>query len=492
MKKLILLSALSILGANVQAQFSPYSDPVKLGGTVNTEAEESMPLFSKDSSILYFSRTYDPTNTGGPSDLDIWSSKRLNSGEYGECELVKNLNNKMNNSVFGLSKDGNTIYLLDSYEGKKDLIKGCAVSIQNANGWGTPEHVNIPTLDIEGDFYGFHVSEDETVILISYKGPGTIGEEDLYVSLKNDNNWSIPLHLGNVVNTSGFEITPFLSTGHDTLYFSSNGHGGLGDGDIFYSIRQGSSWTDWSTPTNLGDKINSPKFDAYFTRSTKQVFWSSNRESEKSDIYYANIITPPALTCDLSKSDVTVNKGTDGKVDLIITGGVGPFSYLWSNGSTEEDIAGLSKGNYAVIVTDILGQSCEVRVDITEPEPPLIAAVVESQKNVENAVIYFDLNSSYLNKENIKSLKEFAKLNAKGTSKIIITSHCDARDTEEYNIWLSKRRLESTTKYLVAHGIAKSRISGEYKGEKEPDIKCTDCTEEQFTKNRRTTIAIIL
>lgn len=489
MKKLVLLSGLSIVSVNVQAQFTPYSDPVKLGGTVNTEAEESMPLFSKDSSILYFSRTYDPSNTGGSSDLDIWSSKRLNSGEYGECELVKSLNNKMNNSVFGLSKDGNTIYLLDSYEGKKDLVKGCAVAKQNGSGWGIPEHVNIPTLDIEGDFYGFHVSENETIMLISYKGPGTVGEEDLYVSSKNGNEWSVPLHLGNVINTPGFEITPFLTAGHDTLYFSSNGHVGMGDGDIFYSIR-GASWTEWSTPTNLGDKINSPKFDAYFSRSSKQVFWSSNRESDKSDIYYANILLPPPVVCNLSQTDVTVNRGADGKVDLTVTGGVGPFSYLWSNGSKEEDVVGLTKGNYAVIVTDAVGQTCEVNVDVIEPEAPIIA-IVESPKNVKNAVIYFDLNSSYLNKENIKSLKEFAKLNANGTSKIVITSHCDARETDEYNIWLSKRRLDATTKYLVAHGVAKSRISGEYKGEKEPDIKCTECTEEQFTKNRRTTLTIL-
>lgn len=490
MKKLVLFSALTIVSVSVNAQFSPYSDPVKLGGTVNTEAEESMPLFSKDSSILYFARTFDPKNTGGSNDLDIWFSKRLSTGEYGECEQVKNLNNKLNNSVFGLSKDENTIYLLDAYAGKKDLVKGCAVSKKDGNGWSVPEHVDIPTLDIEGDFYGFHVSEDENVMLISYKGPGTLGDEDLYVTLKSDNVWSTPLHLGNIINTAGYEITPFLNNGHDTLYFTSNGHGGLGDGDIFYSIRQGASWTDWSTPVNLGDKINSPKFDAYFTRSSKQVFWSSNRESDKSDIYYANILTPPALTCDLNKTDVTIHKGSDGKVDLTVTGGVEAFSYLWSTGSTVQDIEGLSRGNYAVIVTDAMGQSCEVNIDIIEPEPPIIA-VVEKPKNLESAVIYFDLNSSYLNEENIKSLKEFLKQNAKTDAKIVITSHCDERETDEYNIWLSKRRLETTTKYLVSHGIPKSRIKGEYKGEREPDVQCANCSEEEFTKNRRTTISLV-
>ena len=58
---------------------------------------------------------------------------------------------------------------------------------------------------------------------------------------------------------------PFLSDNDDTLYFSSNGFGGFGDADIFYSLRNGNSWDSWSEPVNLGSVINSPKFDAYFT-----------------------------------------------------------------------------------------------------------------------------------------------------------------------------------------------------------------------------------
>ena len=474
------------------AQFDYYSDPIRLGGTVNSDAEESMPLFSKDSSILYFARTYDASNTGGVSDLDIWYSNRQASGEYTDCKKVENLNNKLNNAVFGISKDGNAIYLLDSYEGKKDLIKGCAISKQKGKGWEMPVHINIPTLDIEGNFYGFHVNETEDVMLISYKGPGTVGEEDLYVSLKQEAGWSAPINLGSTVNTTGFEITPFLSAGKDTLYFSSNGHGGQGDADIFFAVRNDDTWMNWSSPVNLGEKINSAKFDAYFTKSVKQVYWSSNRDGERSDIYYANILTPPAIEISGVPANVSVCNGKDGKIDITLSGGVPPLAIIWSNGEKTEDLSDLKKGSYTVIVTDAVDQTAEFRVVVGEnctPPPP--ALLVEDDIANASAVIYFDLNSSFLNKDNMASLNDFAKTNAKGSDKFIITAHCDARDSDEYNVWLSKRRLESTIKYLVKKGINRSRLTGEFKGEKEPDIKCTECSEEQFKKNRRTTITVV-
>ena len=94
MKKQLLLGVVVLGAFGANAQFWKISEPMVLPGTVNTEAEESMPVFSKDSSILYFTRTFDATNTGGEYDQDIWYSRRQPNGEYTECEKVKNINNK--------------------------------------------------------------------------------------------------------------------------------------------------------------------------------------------------------------------------------------------------------------------------------------------------------------------------------------------------------------------------------------------------------------
>jgi len=369
-KRILLVGVLSLMTLSSQAQFWNISEPMKLPGSVNTmTTEESLPVFSKDSSILYFTRTYDPAAVGGEEDQDIWFSKREANNTYGEGQRLTDLNNKYNNGVLGINRAGNRMYVLNSYEGKKDLVKGLAVTTQNGTAWGKVEEVMIPTLDIEGDFYGFFVNNSEDVIIISYAGPGTLGQEDLYVSTKSGDKWSAPMHMGNTLNTTGYEISPFLSKNQDTLYFSSTGHGGQGDADIFYSVKKG-SWTSWSKPVNLGSKINSPKFDAYFTHSDNMIYWSSNRDSERSDIWMANILTPPPVSVLCHGTDVTMFKGSDGKLDATAKGGVPPYTYKWSNGSTLEDPMGVPKGTYTVTVTDAIGQTATCSSPIGEPGPP--------------------------------------------------------------------------------------------------------------------------
>ncbi len=367
----LLACGLMISGA-AMSQFWKTSDPIRLSGTVNTDAEESIPVFSGDNSKLYFVRTYDPSNHGGEYDQDIWVSERQADGSYGNCERVNSLNNKYNNAVQSAASKGVAMYLLNAYEGKKDLQKGLAVSRFESDKWQTPEKVQIPGLDIEGEYYGFFVSKDEKVIIISYQGEGSLGLEDLYVSTKGAGGWSTPQHMGAMINSKGYEISPFLSPSNDTLFFSSNGFGGQGDADIFYSVRQGSGWDQWSRPENLGNVINSPKFDAHFSYSGDQAIWSSNRDGELSDIYIIKILTPPPVTIACTGSDVTTNGGNDGRVDATVEGGVPPFKFEWSNGSTGEDLNGVIKGEYSVTVTDAVGQTATCKSPVSEPPIPAI------------------------------------------------------------------------------------------------------------------------
>lgn len=366
---------------SANAQFWDYSDPAMLKGTINTiESEESIPIFSKDSSILYFVRTFDKTNKGDVNDQDVWKSFRQDDGSYSASERIKSLNNKFNNAVVGLSSDGNAMYLLNAYDGKKDETKGIAVSKKNGDTWSSPEPIVIPGLDIDGDFYGFHVNEKEDVIIISYNGPGSKGEEDLYISTRSGDTWSSPIHMGANINSAGFEISPFLSKSQDTLFFSSNGMGGEGDADIFYSVKQG-DWTSWSTPKNLGNRINSPKFDAYFCYSGNFAYWSSNRDNERSDIYRIDIYTPPPLVASCSANDVSVYKGTDGSIDLTIESGAAPYTYSWSNGSSGEDAMALVAGEYTVTITDAVGQVSTATCVVEQPPMPIEPVDVTNYEN---------------------------------------------------------------------------------------------------------------
>lgn len=384
MKKNVILATIGCLvSVGLQAQWWDHTDPVKLPGSVNgVDSEESMPVFSTDSSILYFVRTGDAENSGGTFDQDIWQSIRQDDGSYSDLKRVNSLNNNFHNGIVGMSRSGDLLYLLNTYAGKKDTQKGIAGSKNKNGSWSKPEGIEIPGLDIEGDFYGFHVSQSGDAIIISYNGPGSLGEEDLYISTKTGDTWSTPQHMGANINSSGFEISPFLTASMDTLFFSSNGMGGEGDADIFYSVKQG-GWTNWSKPKNLGSRINSEKFDAYFSYTGESAYWSSNRDGERSDIYMIDILTPPPLVISCVGTNVSVYGGEDGSVDLRINGGAGPYNFSWSNGDSSEDIFGLKAGDYSVTVTDAVGQVATTMCSLDEPEKIIDPIVVQKFDNYE-------------------------------------------------------------------------------------------------------------
>lgn len=460
----LILTTFFITQAN--AQIWDFEGITKLAGSVNSESEESLPIFSKDSSALYFIRSFDKNNKGGEFDQDIWISYRQSDGSYSDCKQVSSLNTKYNNGVVGINKTGNALYVLNTYEGKKDLEKGIAYTSSKGSGWASPEKIEVPTLDIDGDFYGFHINEDENVMLISYKGPGTIGEEDIYVSLKSGTEWSAPMNLGSTINTVGFEMSPFLSKNQDTLFFSSNGHGGQGDADIFYSVKKG-SWSEWGTPVNLGSKINSPKFDACFSYSGNNVYWASNRDTEMSDIYTAYFIFPPPVSITCKAIDATKYQALDGSVDAMVEGGLAPYSFNWTNGMSSEDLVGIGKGDYTVTVTDAYNQQATATCAVGELGPLELPEVTASSfKNLE-FMHYFDYNKNKLSidKGDLKRfVKDVEKQLKDGRTSITINifssaSHVPTK-TFETNEKLTQIRAENMKYDLSTHFEGKAEFKG--------------------------------
>lgn len=233
---------------------------------------------------LYFTRAFHPMNTGGEfTGLDVWMSERKKD----KWERAGNsfpFNNRNHNVIAGIDPQKKTFYYLDVSPSKK--LQGVYYSTQLNSRWSRPELIPISGID-NLDFLGVYVASQGDVILLSMKASDSRGEEDLYYAIKDKSGlWSAPRNLGATINTTGFEISPFLSEDKKRLYFSSNGHGGEGDADIFVSERLYDSWETWSTPVNLGKPVNSKKFDAYFSIYGDSVaFFASNREGTYSDIY---------------------------------------------------------------------------------------------------------------------------------------------------------------------------------------------------------------
>ncbi|MFZ5554916.1 MAG: OmpA family protein [Bacteroidota bacterium] len=432
--RVLILAASCLLfhSANAQQSELIWGDPVKLPPSINSEAEEALLVFSRDSSTLFFMRQFHAENIGGAEgDQDIWYTRKDATGQWEPAKNMKVLNNKDFNAVVGAALDGQTIYLYNAYVKKKNqLDRGIAVSKKKSETWQTPTKVDISNFKLEGDLFGFYVNPQETYIIISYKGKNSLGEEDLYVSKKqSDGSWGEPIHMGPTVNSSGYEMSPFLSEDGYSLFFSSNGFGGEGDADIFVSFRMDETWTNWSKPQNLGNKVNSPAFDAYFIMSKNEAYFASNRGgATNADIYNVKPVIP--------------------EVEEVV------------------EVVPPPKDTTPVVTEPIKAQPVELK-------------------------IYFALNSSYMEKEAIANVENaITQMKANPNMKADVSSHADIRADDHYNEWLTQRRANRVKDYMVLKGIDPSRINTYWHGKKDPAVKCSDCTEEEHRLSRRTIIKL--
>lgn len=287
-RKALGVALLAFSSSFLYAQQYEFSEVTKLNSTVNSSAEEGLPLLSPDGKKLYFTRALSEQNEGGIyGGQDVWVADFTN-GKWSKSTNKLSINNRDNNSVIGIDREGKTLFFMDGSHGRR--MNGIYMTRVQGMKLSKPELIPIPGI-ANLDFIGFYVSPDRDVIFISMKAADSRGAEDLYYSVKDAAGaWMVPRNLGATVNSTGFEIAPFLSADKKRLYFSSNGHGGSGDADIFYSERVYESWETWSVPVNLGPSINSGKFDSYFSIYGDSIaFFSSNRDGKYADIYQAKV-----------------------------------------------------------------------------------------------------------------------------------------------------------------------------------------------------------
>ncbi len=411
------------------AQNYSFTKAVRLSKNVNSTAEESLPIVSKDGKKLFFVRSLYQENTGGKnSGQDIWFSEFNQNGEWSiASNIIPPLNNNRNNAIIGYDETGTSLYLLDSYSTPSPKIDGIAKSLWRYDRYLEPVTIRIRGIEAQNSFLGFHINRTENVLLVSMKGENSLGEEDIYVTLKDeDGNWGGLINLGPTINTREFEISPFLLD-EKTLIFASKGHEGYGDCDLFMSKRlYDNSWVLWSKPVNLGPEINSDAFDAYLSvTDNNDVYFVSNRNSENTDIYMSKIIEE-----ELDEMRAIIN----------------PSKYQLSE--TE--------------IQQLLGM-------------PL------------SRMIFFELDSYTLKPES-KELLDFLveKLKTNREYFVELIGHTDLEGTASYNQTLSQRRADEVAAYITNKGIGVGRVDTKGLGEKE--LLYSTGTEEQLAKNRRVEI----
>lgn len=302
MKRLIILLGIAIQSNLMIAQLSlPAINKVNNLENISSDAEESSPVFFNNAESIYFHRTYLKEREGDLEVMgkDIWFAEMDQKGtaknkeglkvwerpyrlfRYGDVEGI--------NSLAGISEDGGKLYLVNTIFTEDDFIQRfVSLKKEGKFEWAKNyEEIKIPGLKLDGRSLSIRMCKNEQIVLISMAADNDAENEDLYVSKKQDDgSWSKMINLGESINTPQFETSPFLMNDEKTLFFSSNGHGGEGELDIFVSYRLDDSWENWSEPINLGSTVNSSGYDYDFVIAEDgYAYFVSNRSSEFDDIF---------------------------------------------------------------------------------------------------------------------------------------------------------------------------------------------------------------
>lgn len=263
--------------------------PERLPIEVNSHLSELVPVIAPDGKGLWFVRNDAAENIGG-SGMDIWYATLGNNGAWNKARNVgPPLNTVGDNYICSVTPDGQTVLVGGNYQANGQLLPGVSISQRTANGWSKPQPLHIQNFYNTAKFAEYFLANDGRTLLLCVKRDDSYGDKDIYVSfLQKSGWWSTPLNLGSRLNSTGSEVSPFLAADGVTLYFSTDGRGGEGDNDIFVTRRLDSSWARWSPPQNLGPAINTRGFDAYYTIPASgdfAYFVSTANESGREDIY---------------------------------------------------------------------------------------------------------------------------------------------------------------------------------------------------------------
>lgn len=464
----ILIAGGATLTLHAQDDTLSFAAPQRLNSKVNSEAEESFPILAPDGQSLYFARTYHPRNTGGKfAGQDIWMSVKKD-GAYTEAEKIRELNDRTNNVVTGVAKSGERLYLLNRRGEKNTLLPGLSRSDRNAvtKKWEDATAVNVPGLEVEGNFYSAYVSPDEDFILWTLPRQGTDTTNNIFVSLSEDGGatWTAPQDLGTTVNSSGDDISPFYDKKTDLLFWSTNGREGYGDYDIFYSRRLDDTWNNWSEPVNAGKQINSSKFDAYFyIAADSSALFSSNRGDSLSNLYISElIITLPAED----------EEGTEEEDDLLAGRGESGEGTGRAPAETEPE-----RDPVLIIETRERGAESDRSLkDLSRAE------LLDSETIIR--FVYFPYNKYNITAKYIEVLDDVGELlDTYQDLHVVIDGHTDHVGSQAFNMVLSENRALSTKEYLLIHGVEDDRIKTRAFGKLKP--YSTNETEEGRALNRR-------
>ncbi|TVZ08265.1 WD40 repeat protein [Cellulophaga sp. RHA_52] len=449
---------LDLYVAKINQQSDDLKDAIKFSKKVNTKYHEASVTFSPDNKTMYFTRNnYGKKlkrDKNGINNLKLYMSKKIN-GEWSEAVELPFNSDEYSTGHPALSPDGKQLYFVSDM-------------------------------------------------------PGSIGETDIFVvDVLEDGLFSTPKNLGPEINTEQKEMFPFLN--NKKLYFSSNGHIGLGGLDVYEVAYDEEGFKD---VVNVGQPINSNKddFSYIINEETQKGYFASNRKGGKGDddIYsFKNLIVEEVnenaiagvvteiVTGDLMPNAlVTLLDENNIKLKEIVTEEDGSFVFEDLDSNTKYKLQANKETFFDEELNTATKENQVVNADIAMRKLHDMIAIENGIKKLKTEKIFFDFDKSYIRQDASVELDKLVDVMTEYPNmKIKIESHTDVRGNNAYNKYLSDKRAKSTRKYIISKGIDENRIiSAIGYGEEQLINGCEDgvnCSREKHQENRRSEFIIV-
>ncbi len=484
----------------------PYQ-PINLGLGINTPEAEYFPSFTVDQQEIIFTRDVkDPRAQEGHQE-DFFTAKIKDLTWLAAKNAGAPLNSSGNEGGPSISADGRILFFTAC--DRPDGLGSCDIylSQRTADGnWSKPINLGAPVNSSAWESQPSFSSDGKTLYLI--RGTYTRDRSKLYdifsSTFQADMTWSNPTPLSDTINSKGIEESVFIHPDNKTLYFSSDGHTGMGGLDIFVSRRQENG--RWGAPKNLGYPINTADDDNSLVVSAdgKRAYFSSNRQGGfgNLDLYRFDLYKEiqPALVSYVKARVVDAVTGNPLSAQFEIID-VETGKIMVSNTTDKkrgEFLACLPAGkNYMLNVNKetymFYSDYFECKTANEKQNAFDLLIKLHQPKAGEKMVlknIFFDVNQFTLKTESSSELNKLVSfLKSQGTLRIEISGHTDNTGDKKANVILSEQRAKAVVNFLIEKGIPAARMT--YKGYGDSKPVGTNDTDEGKAKNRRTEFSIL-
>jgi outer membrane protein OmpA-like peptidoglycan-associated protein/tetratricopeptide (TPR) repeat protein len=491
-------------------------DPVSVQGLCS-QKDEYLPIISPDNELAFFTRKL-PVNVrdqiaASDREVEAFCFSKRKDGVFVDGRPMADPFNKNSNEggatvtidnkrlYYTIAKDEGGVTNYDIYY--SDFAYGQWTAIKNLG-----PNVNDPK---EWDSQPSIASDGRTLYFASMR-QGGFGGIDIYKTVRDatTGEWGTPVNLGPTINTSGNEKSPFIHSDSETLYFTSDGHPGIGGYDIFFTKKDTAG--KWMEPKNIGYPINTQGDEVGFFVSTdgKLGYFSSNNTSHTKgktmggwDIYSFELYKEarpekvafvkgelkddegkPLQGASAELKNIKTKETTDAVVDSV----TGEYAAIVNIKNKDDYVLTIKKEGYAfnsqIITAKDSFTDKPVKVNFE------IKQIAVGQTYILNN-IYYQTNSAELKPESKAVIEEFAEfLKANPDIKIEIHGHTDNVGTVPDNSALSTDRAFTVYDLLVQKGIPKSRVLA-FKGFGASKPLAENSTEAGRAKNRRTEFIIV-